>query len=724
MNAIPEKAISKTTPRDGTKLGREVAVRTYLPLGIDPRGLNCLVVGGGRVGTRKALTLAKAGAKVTVVAPDVSPRLAGAARRGEVKWRHGTYTPEILRGAAAEQRAFALVVAATDDPELNLSIHRDCEERGLLSCVVSPGRYSRVIFPAVHHGQSLTVAVYSHGQDCAASAQLRDRIAALLSRTPAAPLELTVVGLERPVIPQEVFAALVRLAKEGPAAGDDFMLLGTCWRWECYFLSNAPHAGARRIRQMVHERCGILLEKYRSVICIKHGPVARLHLLRLACGLGSPLTGETEIIGQIREARKRWLDESAVNLFDIPEERTRLREVLDEALDGQRIIRAASGLRPLGGGWSETVVKFIRNRLSQTHFGPVVVLGLGRFGREVVRRLKQAGMNVIAVSKRAGETDFHDLVVHPLEKLSVLLSAASALVIFSDYPELRSVIVKARATNPNLWSIDLATKQGIREVGRLLPSGMEAEHIARAEMLAYQRVLLKCESSSLASVLKIGCRPSRLSLAQVREAINVMQIVMPRVKFVVDAIETPGDRDRKTPLTQVSESDFFTRDLDRALIDKRIDIAVHSAKDLPGSIPPGLHVAALTPAFAPWECLVSRSGSLLDLPAGARVGTSSQARRKWLLSLRPDVIACEIRGNVPDRLAQLDSGKYDALLLAAAGLIRLGLAGRITQVFSVDEAPPAPGQGALALVTRADDYEIHRALAPLDLGSRESMPWG
>jgi uroporphyrin-III C-methyltransferase/precorrin-2 dehydrogenase/sirohydrochlorin ferrochelatase len=149
---------------------RDRAGARYLPLAIDVHGLPCLVVGGGRVGTRRALKLAAAGAHVTVVAPDISVRLRRHAREGHVDWRPGGYDVGMLNG-------FILVVAATADRELNRRIRLDADARGVLCCVVSPGRLSRFIFPAAYHDGQLTVAVHSDGRDCRLSQRVRDRIA-------------------------------------------------------------------------------------------------------------------------------------------------------------------------------------------------------------------------------------------------------------------------------------------------------------------------------------------------------------------------------------------------------------------------------------------------------------------------------------------------------------------------------------------------------------------
>jgi siroheme synthase-like protein len=142
----------------------------YLTLGINVAGLRCLVVGGGRVGSRKAATLAAAGADVTVMAPVISKELQALVAAGRVKWQQAEYPPAILDG-------FMLVVAATDDGPLNLRIASDAEDHGILSCNVSAASRSRVIFPAVYADEQITVAVHSHGRQCGRSKQVRDEIA-------------------------------------------------------------------------------------------------------------------------------------------------------------------------------------------------------------------------------------------------------------------------------------------------------------------------------------------------------------------------------------------------------------------------------------------------------------------------------------------------------------------------------------------------------------------
>ena len=268
---------------------------------------------------------------------------------------------------------------------------------------------------------------------------------------------------------------------------------------------------------------------------------------------------------------------------------------------------------------------------------------------------------------------------------------------------------------------------GLRDIGRVPMTGRAVARIAAAERLATLHALKQLRGSlptAPARALKVGSRGSRLARAQVDELAAYIEALLEGQELRAVCMPTPGDRDQETPLPDVRDDDFFTRDLDESLLRGELDLAVHSAKDLPTRLRAGIRVAAVTPTLAPWECLVSRDGAALDaLPAGARVGTSSERRRRRLLELRPDLRAVAIRGNVPDRLAQLERGDYDALLLAAVGLARLGLADRIAEVFPPDRFSWTPGQGSLAVTIREDDRDLAERLAPLDLGERRGMPW-
>ena len=220
---------------------------------------------------------------------------------------------------------------------------------------------------------------------------------------------------------------------------------------------------------------------------------------------------------------------------------------------------------------------------------------------------------------------------------------------------------------------------------------------------------------SRAATLRIGTRASALALWQAREvaARIAAQPDSPAVELV--HIRTSGDQQTERPLWQVRGQAFFTREIDRALLAKEVDIAVHSLKDLPTQLDAGLELAALLPRADPRDALVSlRGATLAALPAGARIGTSSLRRRAFLARLRPDAMLLELRGNVPTRIERLQHGEYDAIVLAAAGLVRLGLAQHVTEYLPAESFPPAVSQGVIGVCARSGDEATLRWLAALD----------
>ena len=215
--------------------------------------------------------------------------------------------------------------------------------------------------------------------------------------------------------------------------------------------------------------------------------------------------------------------------------------------------------------------------------------------------------------------------------------------------------------------------------------------------------------------LRIGTRASALALWQARHVESLIRALpdAPAVELV--PLTTTGDVRVDVPLWAVRGRAFFTKEIDRALLEDRIDVAVHSLKDLPTAMEPGLALAAVLQREDPRDVIVSRTGvGLSQLPEGARIGTSSLRRRAFLARARRDLQLLELRGNVPTRLERLERGDYDAIVLAAAGLRRLGLEPRITQHLSAREFPPAVSQGAIGVCTRADDALSRTWLQPLD----------
>ncbi|MFP5349354.1 MAG: hydroxymethylbilane synthase [Gammaproteobacteria bacterium] len=217
------------------------------------------------------------------------------------------------------------------------------------------------------------------------------------------------------------------------------------------------------------------------------------------------------------------------------------------------------------------------------------------------------------------------------------------------------------------------------------------------------------------NILRLGTRKSALALWQAEYVRAALVARHPSLTVELVKITTEGDRILDRPLAAVGGKGLFIKELEQALFDRRIDLAVHSMKDLTVSLPEGLHIAAVCEREDPRDAFVSgRYASLAALPPGSRVGTSSLRRQCQLRALYPQLEVVTLRGNVNTRLAKLDAGEYDALLLAVAGLKRLGFGERIREALPIAVSLPAVGQGAVCIECRSDDAETNRLLAALD----------
>ncbi|UCF69551.1 MAG: hydroxymethylbilane synthase [Acidobacteriota bacterium] len=214
--------------------------------------------------------------------------------------------------------------------------------------------------------------------------------------------------------------------------------------------------------------------------------------------------------------------------------------------------------------------------------------------------------------------------------------------------------------------------------------------------------------------LRIGTRGSRLALWQAEHVADRLRALPGRPGVEIVTIRTRGDHITDVPLSKVAGKAFFTKEIEDALLDERVDLAVHSLKDLATEMPSGLALGAVLEREDARDVLVSRSGDLDRLPPGARLGTSSLRRRALVARWRPDVELVELRGNVPTRLRRLEDGQLDAIILAAAGLHRLGFADRITAYLPTDKMLPAVAQGAIGIQVRQADAWTQRWVGRLD----------
>lgn len=220
---------------------------------------------------------------------------------------------------------------------------------------------------------------------------------------------------------------------------------------------------------------------------------------------------------------------------------------------------------------------------------------------------------------------------------------------------------------------------------------------------------------SAPTVLRVATRASELALWQSRHVAALLEAGNPGLTVELIPITTAGDRILDRPLAKIGGKGLFIKELEYALADGRADIAVHSMKDVPAELPAELHIAAILPREDPHDVLVSARGhTLSELGTGSRVGTSSLRRRSQLARLRPDLVISDLRGNVPTRLRRLTDGHFDAIVLACAGLVRLGLFSPACYRIAITDMLPAVGQGAIGIECRRGDSVIEALIAPLN----------
>lgn len=212
-------------------------------------------------------------------------------------------------------------------------------------------------------------------------------------------------------------------------------------------------------------------------------------------------------------------------------------------------------------------------------------------------------------------------------------------------------------------------------------------------------------------ILKIGTRGSKLALTQSGWVKRKIELRHPEVHVELVRIKTKGDKILDSPLSRIGGKGLFVKEIEDALLKKEVDVAVHSMKDVPGEMPEGLRLSVFPEREDPHDAFISKEYNALEqLPRGSSVGTSSLRRSAQLLHLRSDLQVVSLRGNVDTRLKRLESGELQAIILAAAGLIRLGLSDKISHIFPSEQLMPAIGQGALGLELRTDDDRILKCL--------------
>lgn len=223
------------------------------------------------------------------------------------------------------------------------------------------------------------------------------------------------------------------------------------------------------------------------------------------------------------------------------------------------------------------------------------------------------------------------------------------------------------------------------------------------------------EEKLLKKKIVIGTRGSKLALWQANWVKSELEKKYPDIEVSLEKIKTTGDKILDVPLAKVGGKGLFVKEIEEALLEGRVHLAVHSMKDVPTFFPEGLHLRCITEREDPRDAIFSRNHvKLLDLPKGAKIGTSSLRRQSQILHLRPDFEILQLRGNLDTRMQKLEDGHFDAIILAGAGVKRLGWADKITELMSIEQSLPAIGQGALGIETRTDDEYTNNLVAFFD----------
>lgn len=219
----------------------------------------------------------------------------------------------------------------------------------------------------------------------------------------------------------------------------------------------------------------------------------------------------------------------------------------------------------------------------------------------------------------------------------------------------------------------------------------------------------------MAREIIIGTRDSALAMWQTNWVVDNLKKLNPDYTFKIISMKTQGDKILDVALAKIGDKGLFTKELEVAMLNKEIDLAVHSMKDLPTVLPEGLIIGAICERFDPRDVLVSRNGlKLADMPPGAKIGTSSLRRCSQLLNYRPDFNLVSLRGNLNTRMAKLERENMDGIILAAAGIERLGWGDRITERIPFEVSLPAVGQGSIGIEIRGDDEEVSRVVQKLN----------
>lgn len=525
------------------------------------------------------------------------------------------------------------------------------------------------------------------------------------------------------------------------------VILSTCNRMELYFTLDKS-ASLTGLEEWLLGSRAVSVEPGKYFYTREGGEVS-YHLCRVLSGLDSMVLGETEIFGQVKKAYSMAL---AAKLTD-----GHLNKLFQKAFSVGKKVRTHTSINEGTISIGSTAVELAEQIFGDLQKTKVLILGAGEMSRVTAQSLQSRGASGIFVANRSfgravelaktmnGEAIRFDEWTEHLKTVDIVIASTAAphyIVEPKDVEPIRAArkyrslflidISVPRNVSPEVADIDEVYLYDIDTLRELA----DASRKKRAQEIAHCEEIIKTEMKDMdiqvqVPSLILGTRGSALALAQAEMTEKALSAKYPSMNPRREIIKTTGDIRTDVPLAQVAQASgivdkgVFIKELETALYNGDVDVAVHSLKDMPSELDARFRLAAILPRASCADVIISKRGTGDDaIPQGGIVATSSVRRRRQLLMLRPDVTVSDVRGNVPTRLDKLaEHEDWDALLLAKAGLDRLGLTPEILAARDVplyvtecdpDEFLPAAGQGAVALEIRADNTRVAALLAPLN----------
>lgn len=560
-------------------------------------------------------------------------------------------------------------------------------------------------------------------------------------------MNLVVIGINHKTAPVEIrekfsfsskqIVEVNRLLKEQGILSEN-VVLSTCNRMEIYAVAAGADDDLGSVKDFLGRYHNLRLTDYKSMFYVYRDKEAIEHLFRVASGLDSMVIGEMEILGQVKKAYQDARESRSTGKV--------LNRLFEKAFNTAKKIRTDTFVGHGAVSVSSAAIRLARKILGELNDKVALIIGAGIIAEQLAMYLKKNGIKDILVANRTLEKakiltekfsatavtfdEFRDR----LTDVDIVITSTAAAHCIIHQDDIIGLMPK-RKQNP-LFIIDLAVPRDVEEEVNKIDN-VYLYNIDDLQKIIEQNISLRkdeldtCnriiagslesfmgwwakEKNMMFKTLIIGSRASKLAQVQANLIKDLLKKRYPDLAIEIKMIKTSGDKIPDVALDKIGDKGLFTKEIEEALLAGQIDLAVHSLKDLPVETAAGLKIAAVTKREDLRDILVSAQGhDLKSLAQKSRVGTSSLRRRAQLLHLRPDLQIMDLRGNLDTRIQKLNNGFYDAIVLAFAGVKRLGLALSMS-VISLEEFLPQACQGALGVQIRQDRTDIEELTKILD----------